>query len=356
MLQYICGLYLNGDTAPTETLNQGIVREIAALVNLSSPQKSVKKIGQVYVLPYSPDDLQKALSELCGAEKNLILLHEAAAVEVIRKGDSIESISIQGADGERSIAPLAVIDCTGSGEVAMLARAEFDISRPEERQLAGFTMHIKGLLGADDTLVLKVPYHLAQAVKQGLFAPAVRYTTFSPGESTDEGYCKMSIDTEEGPGREEHTRKEAAAVHAYLASVIPAFKNSSLAGTSLRVLERESRRVRGEYTLTKDDVLIARKFSDGVVKNSWPIELWDKLKGTVYKYVPRGDYYEIPFRCLTVKNVANLLTAGRCISVTREALGSTRVMGVCMALGEQAGKAAAYLVRNGKYPENIKEY
>ena len=108
--------------------------------------------------------------------------------------------------------------------------------------------------------------------------------------------------------------------------------------------------------LTKEDVLSARKFPDGVVKNAWPIELWDRTKGTIYKYVPRGEYYEIPFRCLMVSGITNLLTAGRCISVTHEALGSTRVMGTCMALGEQAGKAAAYRVRNGKYPENMKEY
>jgi hypothetical protein len=111
-------------------------------------------------------------------------------------------------------------------------------------------------------------------------------------------------DADEEPRREEQTRKEAAAVHAYLASVIPAFKASSIAGTSLKVLEREGRRVRGEYTLTKDDVLLARKFYDGIVKNAWPIELWDRLKGTVYKYVPRGDS---SIRPVSVRNMANLL-------------------------------------------------
>jgi hypothetical protein len=90
-----------------------------------------------------------------------------------------------------------------------------------------------------------------------------------------------------------------------------------------------------------------------VTKNAWPVELWDRDKGTIYTYVPRGDYYEIPFRCLQVKGISNLLTAGRCISVTREALGSTRVMGSCISLGEQAGRAAAYWVRNGSYPENM---
>jgi hypothetical protein len=351
MFQYICGLYLNGDSSPTETLNQGVVRELVALLNNRSPQRAVKKIGRVYVLPYSREDLRSALLSLCSAEKNMIVLHEAAAVAVNRQGTGIGSIMIKGPDGERVIAPQAVIDCSGSGEIAALAGAEFELASPEERQLAGFTLHITGLQGVDDALALKVPYHLAQAVKQGMFAPAVRFTTFSPGDAADEGYCKMSVDAEEGPGLAEQTRKEAARAHAYLSSVIPAFKGSSIAGTSLKVLEREGRRVKGEYTLTKDDVLFARKFSDGIVKNAWPIELWDRLKGTVYKYVPRGDYYEIPFRCLTVQNVTNLLTAGRCISVTHEALGSTRVMGTCMALGEHAGKAAAYRVRHGTYPE-----
>jgi hypothetical protein len=355
MFQYICGLYLNGASAPAETLNQGIVREIVALLNTLSPRRTVKKIGKVYVLPYSSEGLQSALALLCSAEKNLTVLHNAEAVSVTKRSTGIESITINGPDGERSVSPRIVIDCSGSGEIAFQAGAEFDLSIPEERQLAGFTLHIQGLEGVDDTLAFKVPYHLAQAVRQGMFSPAVRFTTFTLGDAIGEGYCKLSIDADEGPRREEQTRKEAAAVHAYLASVIPAFKASSIAGTSLKVLEREGRRVRGEYTLTKEDVLLARKFSDGIVKNAWPIELWDRLKGTVYKYVPRGDYYEIPLRCLMVRNIANLLTAGRCISVTHEALGSTRVMGACMALGDQAGKAAAYRVRNGKYPENVKE-
>ncbi len=345
MFQYICGLYLNGDTAPTETLNPGLVRELVALLNQRAPQRTLKKIGQVYVHPYSSDDLQSALTSLCRAEKDLTVLHSTAAVAVTKSSQGIESVMLKGPDGEQTIMPQVVIDCSGSGELAALAGADFDLAGPEERQLAGFTIHIKGLQGADDNLALKVPYHLAQAVRQGTFAPAARFTTFSPGETAGEGYCKMSIDAEEGPYREEQTRQAARAIHAYLASVIPAFQGSSIAGTSLRVLEREGRRIKGEYTLTRDDVLFARKFSDGIVKCAWPIELWDRLKGTVYKYVPRGDYYEIPFRCLMVKNVPNLLTAGRCISVTREALGSTRVMGACMSLGEQAGRAATYRVK-----------
>jgi hypothetical protein len=354
--QYICGLYLSADTVPTETLNPGITREISGLLFKASPGKDIQKIGQVYAQPYEYDDLQSVLTSLCRGESNMAALQGHAAITVTRNGNEVTTITIEGLRGRQDIMPKMVIDCSGSGEVAALAGAPFELTPKDERQLAGFVVHVKGLRDVDEKLSLKVPYHLAQAVKQGIFAPAVKLTIFSPGDAADEGFCKMSVfNTDEATGTEK-ARTDANAAIRYLASVLPAFEGAYISDTSLKVLEREGRRVIGEYMLTKEDVLSARKFTDGVVKNAWPIELWDRAKGTIYKYVPRGEYYEIPFRCLMVSGITNLLTAGRCISVTHEALGSTRVMGTCMALGEQAGKVAAYRVRNGKYPEDMKDY
>ncbi len=354
--QHICGLYLNAEAAPSETLNPGLSREITALLRAASPGKAIKKIGQVYVQPYQYEDLQSVLTALCYAESNIATLRGHEVVAVAQEESVVASVTIAGMHGKQELAPKMVIDCSGSGSAAALAGASFELTPAEKRQLAGFVVHVKGLKDVDDGLSLKVPYYLAQAVKLGLFPPVTRFTTFSPGDATDDGYCKMSISTNEGTPSEEKARADADGVIRYLASILPAFEDSYVAGTSLKVLEREGRRIKGAYTLTKEDILAARKFPDGVVKNAWPIELWDPEKGTIYKYLPRGEYYEIPFRCLMVDGITNLLTAGRCISVTHEALGSTRVMGACMALGEQAGKAAAYWVRNGKYPENIKEY
>jgi len=354
--QYICGLYLNGDTVPKETLNPGITREISDLLFKASPGKGIQKIGQIYAQPYEYDDLQSVLTSLCQGENNIATLRGHAVVAVTMDSNEVTTVTIEGLRGRQDITPEMVVDCSGSGEVATLAGAPFEFTQKDERQLAGFVVHVKGLKHVDENLSLKVPYHLAQAVNQGIFAPAVKFTIFSPGDIADEGFCKMSIFSADETMETEKARTDADAVIRYLASVLPAFEGAYIADTSLKVLEREGRRVKGAYTLTKEDVLGARKFPDGVVKNAWPIELWDRAKGTIYKYVPRGEYYEIPFRCLMVSGTTNLLTAGRCVSVTHEALGSTRVMGACMALGEQAGKAAAYRVRNGKYPENIKEY
>ncbi len=347
--QYMCGLYLNGDVMPAETLNAGIVREIVGLLNKLSPQKTIKKIGQVYVLPYSREDLAKVFTSLCRNEKNLTALFNTTAVSVKKKNKTIVEVALN--TPVSKVIPKILIDCTGSGVVSAMAGAGFELSSPVKRQLAGFTIHLKGLKECDETLSIKVPYYLSQATNKKMLPAYLRFTTFSMGDTDDEGFCKINIGGSDNNKREQTIRKDALKIISYLADRLPPFKNAYIANTSLRVLEREGRRVCGEYTLTENDVLNARKFRDGVVKNSWPIEIWDKNKGIIYKYVKSGDYYEIPFRCLKVKDIKNLLSAGRCISVTHDALGSTRVMGTCMSLGEQAGLAAAFKAKHGNYPD-----
>ena len=347
LLHFICGLYLNGDTLPAETLNHGIVREIVALLGDISPRRTIRKIGRVYVLPYSREDLRSVFTSLCGKEPKLSVHYNTKAISVEKKDGMIIKVIVDHSGSGRDILPKAVIDCSGNGDISAMAGASFELSSPEKLQLAGYILLLKGLKDADDALSIKVPYYLAAAVRKKILSPYLRFTTFTPGDAPDEGYCKMSIDGVDGTERERRARKDAAAVHDYLKNILPSFRDSYIAGSSSHVMDREGRRVSGEYTLTEEDVLNAGKFHDGVVKNSWPIEIWDKNKGTIYKYIKHGDYYEIPFRCLKVKGIANLFCAGRCISVSSGALGSTRVMGACIALGEQAGRGAASMVKEG---------
>jgi hypothetical protein len=55
----------------------------------------------------------------------------------------------------------------------------------------------------------------------------------------------------------------------------------------------------------------------------------------------KGESHGIPYRCLTPKGLSNTLVAGRCISTDHIVQSSTRVMPVCLAMGEAAGIAAA---------------
>jgi hypothetical protein len=350
MLRSICGLYQNGDTEPAETLNSGMARDIVSMLRERAPHHKVRKIGQVFVLPCASSDLELVLLSLCKAERSLTLVLDCAVTGVMQASQRISGVALDRKGLQHNVVPRAVVDCTGSGEVAFLAGAEYWLAGAEELQLAGVTVLIKDLSASDQALAIKVPYVLAKAVEQGELSPAMRFTTFSDGDRPDEGYLKFSVDGGTGLDREQQVRDEIEKAIGLLRERLPAFQKVSV-GQMSGVLPREGRRICGEYVLTEQDVLSARKFPDGVVRNSWPIELWDRSRGTSYRSVPAGDHYEIPFRCLQVKGFGNLLAAGRCISATHAALGSARVMGTCMALGDIAGQAAAELAMKGRYPD-----
>ena len=116
---------------------------------------------------------------------------------------------------------------------------------------------------------------LRKAVDAREMPAYLRFTTYAPGDDPDEGYCRLNIPPA-GEDRNEAARKDALRVHDYLSRMLSAFKGSRIAEMSPEVAYREGVRACGEYTLTADDVLEARKFPDGVVKNAWPIELWDQ--------------------------------------------------------------------------------
>lgn len=347
MLSTICGLYAGGPSAPDATLNPGLPREIAHLLLERAPGRAPERRGSAWVLPYCRRDLAQVLEGLCGREQNLAVVLETVVVGVEAAGGTVTGVAADCGGARKTFRPKAVIDCTGNGVLSHLAGAASGLAPSSERQLAGFTARVSGIRAEDGALPLMVPYALARAVQAGRLPRLMRFTTFSPGSAPGEGYLKFSADPGAG---EQDIRSAAERAVEDLRQQVPAFREAAITGMSDGVLEREGRRIEGEYVLTEQDVLGCRKFDDGVARNAWPIELWDRERGPGLRHLPDGEWYDIPFRCLMVKGFANLLTAGRCISVTPQALGSTRVMGACMALGEAAGRAAASLAATGSYP------
>jgi hypothetical protein len=122
--------------------------------------------------------------------------------------------------------------------------------------------------------------------------------------------------------------------------------------------KRESRRLIGDYILTETDVRSARSFPDAVASGSWPIDLHYPQKGLPFRTAAKMDPvkpYPIPFRCLYSRNIENLMMAGRDISVTHVALGSTRVMNTGGQEGVAAGAGAHLAARYGITPRRVYE-
>ncbi len=126
--------------------------------------------------------------------------------------------------------------------------------------------------------------------------------------------------------------------------------------------KRESRRIMGMYMLTQHDIMERRNYDDDIAYGGWFIDL-HKSGGLLAAFSEQGSAkgddsnymnqsyvapYSIPLRCLIAKDVENLFMAGRNISATHVALGSTRVMGTTAILGQAAGTAAAIVLRTNE--------
>ncbi|APZ91816.1 FAD-dependent oxidoreductase [Fuerstiella marisgermanici] len=130
---------------------------------------------------------------------------------------------------------------------------------------------------------------------------------------------------------------------------------------------RESRLLTGDVILQHQDVVTKKQFPDGCVPSTWSVDLHYPKKQYAKKFpdnpfisiavhgegVDRTYGYPLPYRCFYSKNINNLFMAGRCISVTHEALGTTRVMKTCGMMGEVVGKASSVCIQKGCYPRDV---
>jgi hypothetical protein len=132
---------------------------------------------------------------------------------------------------------------------------------------------------------------------------------------------------------------------------------------------RESRQIIGDVLLTREDIVDKKAFPDGTVPTTWDIDLhYPKeqyakkfpedpfiSKAVFDKNVDKKHGYPVPYRCFYSKNIENLFTAGRCISVSHEALGTVRVMKTGGMIGEVVGKAASIARKNHCTPREVYE-
>lgn len=124
---------------------------------------------------------------------------------------------------------------------------------------------------------------------------------------------------------------------------VPGFEQAAYSGVATRVGVRETRRIEGLESLTQQDVLSARKRENGIGKGSHHVDIHQSGTGQIRIPVKDGGSYDIPWGCLLPRGLRNVVAAGRILSADREAHGSARVMGPCLAMGHAAGTAAAML-------------
>ena len=148
-------------------------------------------------------------------------------------------------------------------------------------------------------------------------------------------------------------RRQALEYVRFLRDRVPGYERASLVALGTQIGVRETRRVYGDYRLTRDDVLSGRQFDDDIGLCGAPIEDHKTGADTDWAYLPEGSVVGIPARTLLVRDAANVVVAGRCFSATHDAHAAVRSMAQCMAMGQAAGTVAALAAAAGLTPRDV---
>jgi len=309
------------------------------------------------------------------------LLHCSAANVIVENG-TLKGVITESKSGRLAVLAKQVVDCTGDADIAMLAGAPFHKSekenlmlvtqvfccngvdaerflryvhnelKPTYRDWAGGTWNEQA---SEEAAGMFSPYMdkiFIDAIKDGRLVPNDKNVGFGGTWSTvtPEGDITqlniVSVRNIDCTDVLDLTRAEMLSRRACLQALelmkkeIPGFENAKLRNFGMTIGTRESRLIKGRYTITKQDVFEQGRFEDSIA--IFP-EFGD---GQQYLVLPlTGRYYQIPYRALVPQNIDNLLVAGRCISGDPVAHTSFRNISCCVATGQAAGTAAAVALR-----------
>ncbi len=309
-------------------------------------------------------------------EKNITLLLNTAVYELVKKDDStIESVygfCSQNSTTYHITAPL-FCDASGDGIVGFMSGASFRMGAEDALEFnEGFAPNVEdygNLLGHSMYFYTKemnrpIAYSAPSfAIKNASELPRIR--NYQLG---DHG-CKLwwveyggRLDTiHESENIKFELWKVIYGIWDYIknSGKYPEAANLTLEWVGTIPGKRESRRFEGDYMISQKDIVEQRDYYDSVANGGWAMDL-HPADGIYSKHNSCTQWhskgvYTIPYRCYYAKDISNLFLAGRIISATHVAFGSTRVMLTCALGGQAVGQAASICSKNNWKPRDLSE-
>ena len=281
------------------------------------------------------------------------LLFHSYLIDSETKDGHISSVTVANKSGKQTFYADYFIDTTGDGDLAAMSGCDFRLGRKEDGLCQPMTLCFRmGNVDVDkyvneeraDAIKLYKEYKAAGKIKN-VYEKILTFRTPSKGVlhfNSTRIVKKSPINAFDITEAEIEAREQVFELVAFLKENVSAFKDAVLLSTATQIGVRESRMIEGEYTLGQEDLLALTRFEDSIAACNYDMDIHNpEGSGTTHHYFKAGEYYTIPYRCLTPKKTDNLLVAGRCISVTHEAQASIRIMPTCFCTGQAAGIAAA---------------
>ena len=331
---------------------------------------------------HNPEILAEIHDEMC-EEAGVNVLYQTVLVDSLTSGGKISAIIIQTIAGLAAVKAKIFIDATGDAYLSRVSGVEYE--RGYEKTGNNQPLSFRFEMGGIDTKKLyqyvaidlqedwcksKLPYfEIAEAMhrKQRYKLEAFMARGVETGEITqaEAEYMQaytiigkngvMSMNCPEIPVKFSATdpvsyskavtfgRKMMRNIARYLIKHLPGFENAFISREAVMLGARESWRIKGKYYLVEDDYHNESKFPDAVCRTAWFIDAHGEK---VSEKLPKGSFYEIPYRALITDKISNLIVTGRCISASFILQASMRIQPTCISIGEGAGIAAAFGLKN----------
>lgn len=328
----------------------GIPDEVAAgLERRGVLLKRPNTYGAGAGLTYDPETLKVIWDELVSEAGVRVLLH-CYFVDVLRAGNRVQGAIIGTKRGPRAIRARAIVDASGDADVAARAGAPF-----EDAGALGIAQSLTTtfkVINVDVARAKAFPKKelwalMEAAAQQGYQLPrkegSAHITPFE-GVMVTNMTRVAGVDATDPDAlsrAELEGRRQALEYMRFLRDQVPGYERAELGGLAVNIGVRETRRIKGEYWITREDVLEARKFPDAIARCGAPIEEHHAGGDTRWEYLPEGETVDIPYRALLPQAIEGLVVAGRCLSASHQAHASIRSIGQCLAMGQAAGLAAA---------------
>lgn len=331
----------------------GVASELAKRIKAAGGTQNDPSSG-MYVR--QEPEITKFVAQEMVVESGAQLLLYTYLAGAMAGGDQLRGLIVENKSGRGAIRAKVTVDASGDGDVIWHSGAEFE--KDERLQPMTLAFSMGGVSCWPEPLTAEGKQIIQKAFDSGAFPIIRRPALFAmwhpgeiyanatrvPGDSTNA--WDLTRATIEG-------RRQVMKLLDWLRQNVPGYEKAYLMDSGEQIGLRESRRLMGLYALTREDVMEYREFPDAIARAAYCIDIHSSGKTTEMTYLEPGRSYGIPYRCLVPKRMNGLLAAGRCLSATHDALGSARVMAICLATGQAAGVAAALSARAGVNPRDL---
>ena len=366
--------------------------------------------------PVDPDVMKLALFEMADEARAELWLH-TVLVDTLGDDGRVTGVRVHNKSGMHELRAKVVVDATGDADAAVHAGAAFVQDTPEAALNATLLFRVAGVdtgafiadarrtprkivLLSDPYLrevkkltpekvmrevrdIYDCPYvYLANIVRD--YVPRAQWNEWEITSENKSGWGRLkpfaarfsimplphrrdivtlnatsiTFDATDGAQRsraEVEGQRQMRLALEVLRRYVPGFRDCFLHTVLPAISVRASRRLVGQYELTRDDVETGARFPDAIARGAYPMSVQSTTHPGVreHLFVRAGGDYDIPYRCLVPSEIDGLLVAGRCLSATREAIGSARMGAQCMAYGQAAGAAAALAAARNIAPRAI---